>query len=125
VDPRGRYRRQDASRRPEAKAGIRRASVRRAHCPITVITSRWWGSLEQTLGLWCDLADALVHPPAPTLAPKGMERLHDWLKPWMPRFLGLLYAASAAGEPADLDALTKHLLDEYEHRLPPGTPLTS
>jgi len=80
------------------------------------------GSPEQTLDLWCDLSDALVHPPAPTSAPKGMERLHDWLKPWMPRFLGLLYAANVAREPADVDALTEQLLDEYEDRLPPGDP---
>jgi hypothetical protein len=51
-----------------------------------------------------------------------MERLHDWLKPWMPRFLGLLYAANATGEPTDLDSLTEQLLEEYEHRLPPGDP---
>src|SRR5439155_1262459 len=65
---------------------------------------------------------ALVHPPASASAPKGMERLHDWLKPWMPRFLGLLYAANAAGEPADLGALTEQLLVEYVDRLPPGDP---
>lgn len=41
--------------------------------------------------------DVLVHPLASASAPKGMERLHDWLKPWMPRLLGLLYAANAAG----------------------------
>lgn len=80
------------------------------------------GSAEQALGLWCDLADALIHPPAPASAPKGMERLHDWLRPWMPRFLGLLYAANAASGPADLDALIDQLLEEYEHRLPPGDP---
>jgi hypothetical protein len=80
------------------------------------------GSPEQTLGLWSDLADALVHPSAPASAPKGTERLHDWLKPWVPRFLGLLYAANADGEPADLDTLTEQLLDEYDHRLPPGDP---
>lgn len=77
---------------------------------------------EQTLDLWSDLADALVHPPAPASAQKGAERLHDWLKPWAPRFLGLLYAANTTGEPADLDALTEQLLDEYDHRLPPGDP---
>lgn len=80
------------------------------------------GSPEQTLDLWCDLVDALVRPTSPTTAPKGMERLHDWLKPWMPRFLGLLYAANATGDPADFDALTDQLLDEFEDRLPAGDP---
>jgi hypothetical protein len=41
----------------------------------------------------------------------------------MPRFLGILYTATAAaGEPADLEQLTGQLLDEYAHRLPPGDP---
>jgi hypothetical protein len=77
---------------------------------------------EQTLDLWTDLADALVHPSAPARTPKGAELLHDWLRPWMPRFLGLLYAANAGGEPADVEALWDLLLDEYEQRLPPGDP---
>jgi hypothetical protein len=77
---------------------------------------------EETLGLWRDLADRLVHPPAPASAPKGGERLRDWLKPWAPRSLGLLYAATAGGEPADLETLTDQLLDEYDHRLPPDDP---
>jgi hypothetical protein len=38
---------------------------------------------------------------------------------WAPRSLGLLYTAIAGGEPADLEALTDQLLDEYEFRLPP------
>lgn len=80
------------------------------------------GSAEQVLDLWCDLADTLIHPPASASAPKGMERLHDWLKPWMPRFLGLLYAANASGEAADVEALMEQLLEEYEHRLPPRDP---
>jgi hypothetical protein len=55
--------------------------------------------------------------------PKGGEHLRDWLRPWMPRFLGILYTATtAAGEPADLEHLTDQLLDEYAHRLPPGDP---
>jgi hypothetical protein len=77
---------------------------------------------EQTLDLWTDLADTLVHPPAPASTPKGAERLHEWLQPWMPRFLGLLYAANAGGEPTDVEALWDLLLDEYEQRLPPGDP---
>ena len=55
--------------------------------------------------------------------PKGGEHLRDWLQPWMPRFLGILYmATAAAGEPADLEHLTEQLLDEDAHRLPPGDP---
>ncbi len=80
------------------------------------------GDHQQTLDLWCDLADALVHPPAPVSAPKGSNQLRDWLHPWAPRTLGLLYAASAAGKCADLDELTQQLLAEYDHRLPPGDP---
>ncbi|GGM83718.1 hypothetical protein ACFFX1_36140 [Dactylosporangium sucinum] len=80
------------------------------------------GSAEQTLDLWTELADALVHPSVPASAPKGGEQLRTWLQPWVPRYLGLLYAASATGEPADMDALTEQLLDEYDHRLPPGDP---
>jgi hypothetical protein len=80
------------------------------------------GSPQQTLDLWCDLADALVHPPDPVSAPKDAGHLRDWLRPWAPRFLGLLYAASASSGPADLDALTDQLLDDYDQRLPPGYP---
>jgi hypothetical protein len=80
------------------------------------------GSAAQTLDLWCDLADALVHPPDPVSAPKGGGHLRDWLRPWAPRLLGLLYVASASSGPADLDALTDQLLDEYAGRLPPGDP---
>lgn len=69
---------------------------------------------QQTLDLWSDLADALIHPPAPA----GGEQIREWLRPWVPRFLGMLYAASAAGEPADLEALTERLVDEDDHRLP-------
>lgn len=35
---------------------------------------------------------------------------------------GILYAATAIGEPAVLDTIIDQLLDEYEHRLPPGNP---
>jgi hypothetical protein len=80
------------------------------------------GDHQQTLDLWCDLADAQVHPPAPASAPKGSEHLRDWLQPWAPRSLGLLYATSAAGESADLDGLIEQLLAEYDHRLPRGDP---
>jgi hypothetical protein len=38
------------------------------------------------------------------------------------RLLGIIYADTANGEPAALDAITKQLLDEYQHRLPPGDP---
>jgi len=77
---------------------------------------------EQVLDLWSAIADALIHPPTPSTMPKGGGHLHDWLRPWMPRFLGILYAATANGEPAALDAITEQLLDEYQHRLPPGDP---
>jgi hypothetical protein len=81
------------------------------------------GTPDQTLALWTTLADALIHPPEPPTMPKGGEHLRDWLQPWMPRFLGILYTATAAaGEPADLEQLTGQLLDEYAHRLPPGDP---
>jgi hypothetical protein len=80
------------------------------------------GNPQQTLDLWCDLADSLVHPPDPVSTPKGGGQLRDWLRPWAPRFLGLLYAANASGGPADLDTLTDQLLYEYAHRLPPGDP---
>jgi len=80
------------------------------------------GSPQQTLDLWCELADALVHPPDPVLAPKGGANLRDWLRPWAPRLLGMLYTARASSGPADLEALTDQLLDEYAQRLPPGDP---
>jgi hypothetical protein len=81
------------------------------------------GTPDQTLDLWTGLADALIHPPEPPTMPKGGAHLRDWLQPWMPRFLGILYTATAAaGEPADLEHLTEQLLDEYAHRLPPGDP---
>jgi hypothetical protein len=41
----------------------------------------------------------------------------------MPRFLGILYSATASGEPAVLDTLIDQLLDEQERRLPPGDPV--
>jgi hypothetical protein len=44
------------------------------------------------------------------------------LQPWVPRVLGILYATTAAGEPADLDLRTEQLIDEYAHRLPSGDP---
>jgi hypothetical protein len=80
------------------------------------------GAADQTLDLWTELADALIHPPEPPTMPKGGEHLRDWLQPWVPRFLGILYTATAAGEPVDLDLLINQLLDEYAHRLPPGDP---
>jgi hypothetical protein len=80
------------------------------------------GEPEQVLDFWSDLADELLDPPAPATAPKDGEPLRDWLRPWMPRFLGILYTATASGEPAVLDTMIDQLLDEYERRLPPGDP---
>jgi hypothetical protein len=80
------------------------------------------GEPEQVLNFWSDLADELLNPPAPAIAPKNGEHLRDWLRPWTPRFLGILYAATASGEPAVLDTMVDQLLDEYERRLPPGDP---
>jgi hypothetical protein len=80
------------------------------------------GEPGQVLDFWCDLADELLDPPAPA-APKNGEHLRDWLRPWMPRFLGILYSATASGEPAVLDTLIDQLLNEYERRLPPGDPV--
>jgi hypothetical protein len=90
----------------------------------SLVTATLAGTATPTraLDLWSDLADALIHPPAPANGPKGSEHLRDWLRPWTPRFLGILYAATAAGDPADLGTLTDQLLDEYAHRLPPGDP---
>lgn len=76
----------------------------------------------QALDLWSDLADALIHPPDPFSMPKGGDRLRDWLQPWAPRLLGMLYETSAAGQAADLATLSAQLLGEYAHRLPPGDP---
>ena len=80
------------------------------------------GEPGQILDFWADLADELLDPPTPANAPKDGEHLRDWMRPWMPRFLGILYAATAGGEPAVLDTMIDQLLDEYEHRLPPGAP---
>lgn len=80
------------------------------------------GDPEQTLELWSDLADALIDPTAPASARKGADELRDWLRPWVPRFLGQLYANSAAGGPTDLDGLTDRLMVEYKDQLPPGEP---
>jgi hypothetical protein len=77
---------------------------------------------EQILDLWCDLADELLDPPTPAIAPKNGEHLRDWLRPWMPRFLAILYTATASGEPAVLETVIAQLLGEYESRLPPGDP---
>ncbi|GAA2605645.1 hypothetical protein [Paractinoplanes durhamensis] len=77
---------------------------------------------EQVLDFWSDLADELLDPPAPAIAPKNGEHLRDWMRPWMPRFLGILYTATASSEPAVLDTMIDQLLDEYERRLPPGDP---
>jgi hypothetical protein len=68
-----------------------------------------------------DLADTLIHQPAPANGPKGSEHLRDRLRPRTSRFPGILYAVTAAGEPADLDTLTDQLLDKYAHRLPPDS----
>jgi hypothetical protein len=78
------------------------------------------GEPEQVLDFWSDVADQLLDPPAPATAAKNGEHLRDWLRPWMPRFLGILYTATASGEPAVLDTRIDQLLDEYEPRLPPG-----
>ncbi|HKT04011.1 MAG TPA: hypothetical protein VJT31_31160, partial [Rugosimonospora sp.] len=80
------------------------------------------GDPQQTLDLWCELADALIHPPDPAPASKERAPLRGWLQPWAPRFLGLLYAATATTGPADLDAVTKQLLHEYAQRLPRREP---
>jgi hypothetical protein len=40
----------------------------------------------------------------------------------MPRFLGILYTATARGEAAVLETVIDQLLGEYESRLPPGDP---
>lgn len=75
--------------------------------------------VRETLELWADLADVLIHPITPMHAEKGTEQLRSWLDPWTPLFLGLLYAAAG---PADLEALTDRLLDEHAGRLPAGDP---
>lgn len=75
--------------------------------------------VQETLELWVDLADVLIHPITPMHAEKGTEHLRTWLDPWTPLFLGLLYAANG---PADLQALTDRLLDEQAGRLPDGDP---
>jgi hypothetical protein len=77
---------------------------------------------EQVLDFWSDVADELLDPPAPATAPKNGQHLRDWLRPWMPRFLGIMYTATASGEPAVLDTMIDQLLDEYERRLPPDDP---
>jgi hypothetical protein len=77
------------------------------------------GAPEQTLDLWSDIANTLIHPPQPVL-PKDGAFLRDWLQPWMPRFLGILY--TIGGEATDVDTVTDQLLDEYADRLPPGDP---
>jgi hypothetical protein len=74
----------------------------------------------QALDLWSGLADALIHPPDPVSIPKGGDHLREWLKPWAPRSLGMLYATSVTGKPTDLDTLTEQLLAEFAHRLPPS-----
>jgi hypothetical protein len=35
----------------------------------------------------------------PSTMPKGGDHLHDWLRPWMPRLLSILSAATATGRP--------------------------
>ncbi|OAA27354.1 hypothetical protein UG55_10085 [Frankia sp. EI5c] len=80
------------------------------------------GESEQVLGLWTDIADALIHPSDPRNGAKDTANLRDWLRPWAPWFLGLLYGATAAGAPADLDDLTDQLLDAHNDRLPPAQP---
>lgn len=78
---------------------------------------------EEFLSLWAELADALIKPAAMPDAPRDRDLLDDWLQPWAPRLLGLLYAATAPdGAPTDLDVLVAQLLDEYASRLPASDP---
>jgi hypothetical protein len=81
-------------------------------------------SPEPIVDLWCDLADALLDPPAPPTGPKGMTHLRDWLRPWAPRLLNLLHTTTAGADspPADLDTLTDQLIEDNAHQLPPGDP---
>jgi hypothetical protein len=76
--------------------------------------------VQEALELWADLAEMLIHPITPMHAEKGTEHLRDWLDPWTPLFLDLLYAAG--GGPADLEALTDRMLGEQAGRLPGGDP---
>jgi hypothetical protein len=72
---------------------------------------------EQALELWSDLADAIVHPPVPARATKDGGSVREWLRPWTPRFLGLLYAAST--QTSGFDDLVDQMLTEYAHDVPP------
>ncbi|MCK9902154.1 hypothetical protein CC117_25535 [Parafrankia colletiae] len=80
------------------------------------------GKPELTVELWTDLADVLIQPVEPPTKPREGEHLRDWLRPWVPWFLGSLYTATAAGEPADLDLLTDEVLDDHADQVPPGDP---
>ncbi|WP_327006808.1 hypothetical protein OHA72_05745 [Dactylosporangium sp. NBC_01737] len=75
--------------------------------------------VRETLELWADLAEVLIHPVTPMHSEKGTEHLRSWLDPWTPLFLDLLHSA---GGPGDLEALTDRLLDEQAGRLPGGDP---
>jgi hypothetical protein len=75
--------------------------------------------VRETLDLWAELVEVLIHPITPMHAEKGTEHLRSWLDPWTPLFLDALYAA---GGPADLEELTDQLLDEHAGRLPTGDP---
>lgn len=77
---------------------------------------------ERALDLWSDIADTLIQPPGPPNPSKDDKHMHDWLRPWTPRFLGILYADTGAGEPARLDTVAEKLLDKYADKLPPSDP---
>jgi hypothetical protein len=77
---------------------------------------------EQALDLWSDIAGTLIQPPGPPNPSKDDKYMQDWLRPWAPRFLGMLYADTGADEPTRLDTVAEQLLDEYADKLPPSGP---
>jgi hypothetical protein len=77
---------------------------------------------ERALDLWCEIADALIQPQGPADPSKDDRHMQDWLRPWTPRFLGILYADTGAGDPVRLETVAEKLLDEYADKLPPSDP---
>lgn len=49
--------------------------------------------------------------------PAGLEQLHEWLRPWAPQLLSLLYRR-VSDDPSDLDVAIDDLIEENAGLLP-------
>lgn len=71
----------------------------------------------QALEFWDEVFDELVHPQGDTVTPE-QERLRDWARPWLPRFLGTLYTDHPDEELVEVGVLMDAVATERAEAVP-------